>query len=188
MMTADVSGTYSEAPPAKRGTGVRVAAGVFGVVAVLLGGFLLLNPYEAARTLALLIGLTLVVGGCFEIGVAWDAQRRALAVLPGVLLVIGGVVTAFWPGVTLWTLAVLTGLSLILAGVGRVALAVVSRAEVPAWRWFALAGAVNVIVGVMAIAWPEATVLVLSVLLGLQIIGFGLILLVAALTGPRTTA
>ena len=40
----------------------------------------------------------------------------------------------------------------------------------------------------MAIAWPEATVIVLSVLLGLQIVAFGLILLVAALAGPRTTA
>jgi uncharacterized membrane protein HdeD (DUF308 family) len=83
---------------------------------------------------------------------------------------------------------VLTGLSLILDGVGRVALAVAERAEVNAWRWFVLAGALNVVVGVMAIAWPEATVLVLSVLLGLQIIAFGLILLVAALAGPRTTA
>jgi uncharacterized membrane protein HdeD (DUF308 family) len=90
--------------------------------------------------------------------------------------------------VTLWTVAVLTGLSLILDGVGRIALAFAGRAEVPAWRWFALAGALNVVIGVMAIAWPEATVIVLSVLLGLQIIGFGLVLLVAALAGPRTTA
>jgi uncharacterized membrane protein HdeD (DUF308 family) len=188
MMTADVSGTYADAPPAKRGTGVRLAAVIFGVAAVLLGGFLLLNPYEAARTLALLIGLALLVGGCFEIGVAWDAQRRSLAVLPGVVLVVGGVATAFWPEVTLWTVALLTGLSLILEGVGRVAVAVASRAEVAAWGWLALAGALNVVIGVMAIAWPEATVLVLSVLLGLQIIGFGLVLLVAALAGPRTTA
>jgi uncharacterized membrane protein HdeD (DUF308 family) len=155
---------------------------------VVLGGALLLHPYEAARTLALIIGLALLVGGCFEIGVTWDAQRRALAVLPGVILVVGGVATAFWPGVTLWTVAVLTGVSLILEGVGRVALAVAGRAEVNAWRWFALAGVLNVVVGVMAIAWPEATVLVLSVLLGLQIIGFGLVLLVAALASPRTTA
>jgi uncharacterized membrane protein HdeD (DUF308 family) len=188
MMTADVSGTYSEAPPAKRGAGARTAAGIFGVVAVLLGGYLLLHPYEAARTLALIIGLALVVGGCFEIGVAWDAQRRALAVLPGVVLVVGGIATAFWPDVTLWTVAVLTGLSLILDGVGRIALAVAGRAGVPAWRWFALAGALNVVVGVMAIAWPEATVIVLSVLLGLQIVFFGLVLTVAALAGPRTTA
>ena len=188
MMTADVSGTYSEAPPAKRGAGARTAAGIFGVIAVLLGGYLLLHPYEAARTLALIIGLALVVGGCFEIGVAWDAQRRTLAVLPGVVLVVGGMATAFWPDVTLWTVAVLTGLSLILDGVGRIALAVAGRAGVPAWRWFALAGALNVVVGVMAIAWPEATVIVLSVLLGLQIVVFGLVLTVAALAGPRTTA
>jgi uncharacterized membrane protein HdeD (DUF308 family) len=188
MMTADLSGAYSEAPPAKRGKGLRLAAGIVGVAVVLLGGTLLLHPYEAARTLALLIGLALVVGGCFEIGVAWDAHRRLLHVLPGVILVVGGVATAFWPGITLWTVAVLTGLSLILDGVGRVALAVAGRGESAGWRWLAVAGALNVVVGVMAIAWPEATVLVLSVLLGLQIIGFGLVLVVAALVGSRSSA
>ena len=188
MMTADVSGTYSEAPAAKRGGGLRLIAAVFGVAAVLVGGFLLFNPYEAARTLALLIGLALVVGGCFAIGVTWAGRRSVLAVLPGVILVVGGLATVFWPGITLWTVALLTGLSLILNGAGMVALAVAGRAESAGWPWFAVAGALNVVVGVMAIAWPEATVLVLSVLFGLQIIGFGLVLVVAALAGSRTSA
>ena len=188
MMTAGVSDDYSVAPHVTSGTGVRWAAGIFAAAAVLLGSILLLHPYEAARTLALFIGLALLVGGCLEIGVAWDAQPRALAVLPGVFLVVGGVATAVWPGATLWTVAVLTGVSLILGGLGRVALAVAGRSEVAGWRWFVLAGVLNVVIGVMAITWPETTVLVLSVLLGLQIIGFGLVLVVAAVAGSRTSA
>jgi uncharacterized membrane protein HdeD (DUF308 family) len=165
-----------------------VGLAVFGVAVVVVGGILLFNPYAAARTLALFIGLALLIGGSLEIAVAWGSDRRGLALIPGVLLVIGGLATAFWPGATLWTLAVLTGLSLVTSGLVRVALAFVGRAEIPGWGWLALAGAFNVLVGILAMAWPEATVLVLSLILGAQIIVFGLFLLVAAFMSSRAEA
>lgn len=186
-MTADVSSSYSGAPAKHSGIG-RVGLAVFGVAVAAIGGFLLFNPFAAARTLALLIGLALFVGGCLEIAVAWGSDRRGLAIIPGVLLVIGGLATAFWPGATLWTLAVLTGLSLLLHGITRVALAFMGRAEIPGWGWLALAGAFNILVGILALVWPEATVLVLSLILGAQILVFGLILLVAAFAGSKTYA
>jgi uncharacterized membrane protein HdeD (DUF308 family) len=158
---------------------------VFGIGAVVVGGVLLFNPFVAARTLALLVGLALVVGGCLEISLGWNSDRRAMAVLPGVVLVVGGLLAAFWPGATLWTLAVLTGVSLLVQGVGRTVLAFADRADIPGWGWLALAGAVNIIVGILALAWPQATVLVLSVILGAQILVFGVLLLVAAFTGAR---
>jgi uncharacterized membrane protein HdeD (DUF308 family) len=165
-----------------------VGLAVLGVAVVVVGGILLFNPYAAARTLALFIGLALLIGGALEIAVAWGSDRRGLAIIPGVLLVIGGLATAFWPGITLWTLAVLTGLSLVTSGIVRVALAFAGRSEIPGWGWLALAGAFNILVGVLAMAWPEATVLVLSLILGAQIIVFGLFLLVAAFTSSRVTA
>jgi uncharacterized membrane protein HdeD (DUF308 family) len=185
-MTAHVSSSYSGAPPAKRTARIGVAG--LGIAAVLVGGFLLFNPYTAARTLALLFGLALLIGGCLDIALAWSSDRRGLALVPGVILVIGGLLAAFWPGVTLWTLAVLTGLSLIVQGIARTALAFAGRAEIPGWGWVAVAGAFNIVVGILALAWPEATVLVLSLLLGAQIIVFGLFLLVAAFAGSRTNA
>lgn len=187
-MTADVSSSYSGAPPAKRSGVGRAALAVLGVAVLVVGGFLLFNPFAAARTLALLLGLSLLIGGCLEIAMAWGADRRGLAILPGALLVIGGVATAFWPGATLWTLAVLTGLSLLLHGVIRVALAFVGRAEIPGWGWLALAGAFNILVGILALVWPEATVLVLSLILGAQILVFGMLLLVVAFAGSRVEA
>jgi uncharacterized membrane protein HdeD (DUF308 family) len=187
-MTADVSSPYSGAPPAKRSGIGRAGLAVFGVAVVVVGGFLLFNPYEAARTLALLIGLALLVGGCLEIALAWGSGRRGLAILPGAVLVVGGLVTAFWPEATLWTLAVLTGLSLLIHGIGRLALAFLGRREIPGWGWYALAGAFNIVVGILALVWPQATVAVLSLILGVQVIVFGLFLLVAAFTGRRVDA
>src|SRR4051812_38482760 len=178
-MTANVSSPYPAATPARH-TGTRVAAGVCGVATVVIGVVLLFNPVAAARTLALLLGLAFVVGGLLEIAVGWAAEkRRWLTVALGAILVIGGILAVVWPGVTLTALAWITGLSLIIHGAARVGLAVVLRSETPSWGWLALAGAVNVLIGVVAIAWPQATVLVLSLILGAQVTVFGVLLLVA---------
>jgi uncharacterized membrane protein HdeD (DUF308 family) len=182
-MAANVSSPYTDATPSRH-TGIRVAVGLLGLAALVIGVVLLFNPVAAAHTLALLIGLAFVIGGLLEIAVGWDSRSRWASVVLGAILVIGGILAAVWPGVTLFTVAFITGLSLIVHGAVRVGVAVVERHEIPSWGWLALAGAVNVVIGVVAIAWPKATVLVLSVILGLQIAVFGLLLLCAAFVRP----
>ena len=187
-MTSNVSSSYADVTPSRH-TGMRVAVGVLGLAALVVGVVLLFNPVAAARSLALLLGLAFVIGGMLEIAVGWDAEKRRWGSFAiGAILIIGGVLAAVWPGVTLFTLALITGLSLILHGAARVGLAVVARDEIPGWGWLVLAGAVNIVVGVIAIAWPQVTVLVLSLILGAQIAVFGLLLLVAAFLHPGTRA
>jgi uncharacterized membrane protein HdeD (DUF308 family) len=191
-MTANVSGMYADASPSRRSghTGMRVVVGLLGAAPLVVGLVLLFNPVAAAHTLALLIGLAFVIGGALEIAVGWDSGRRWGSVVLGAILVVGGVLAAAWPGPTLFTVALITGLSLIAHGAVRIGVAVTAREEIPSWGWLALAGAVNVIAGVVAIAWPQATVFVLSLILGAQIAVFGLLLLAAAFMhpGPRATA
>jgi uncharacterized membrane protein HdeD (DUF308 family) len=186
-MSANVSSAHSDVTPSRH-TGLRVAVGLLGAAAVVVGVVLLFNPVAAARTLALLLGLSFVIGGLLEIAVGWTSRRRGTSVVLGAVLVIGGVLAAVWPGVTLFTLALITGLSLIIHGAARVGLAMMARHELEGWGWLVLAGAVNVVIGVLAIAWPEATVLVLSLILGAQIAAFGVLLLVFAFAHPDTTS
>jgi uncharacterized membrane protein HdeD (DUF308 family) len=182
-MAANVSSPHTDATPSRH-PGVRVAVGLLGLAALVVGIVLLFDPVAAARTLALLIGLGLVIGGLLELAIGWDSRSRWASVVLGAILVIGGILAAVWPGATLFTVAVITGLSLIAHGAVRVGVAVVARHEIPGWGWLALAGAVNVLIGVLAIAWPKATVFVLSFVLGLQIAVFGLLLLCAAFLRP----
>ena len=184
-MAADVSSPYGGAPSTGHSGPARTGMAVLGGAAVLLGIFLLFNPFAAVRTLALLLGLALVISGIMEIALGWESGKRVSSLVLGAILVVGGVLAAFWPEVTVWTLAVLTGVSLLVHGIARIAMAVVARSEIPGWGWLALAGAVNVVVGIFALAWPEATVLVLSVVLGLQVLLFGVLVLVAAFAGSR---
>ena len=188
-MTANVSSQYAGATPARHG-GMRVVIGLLGLAALVVGVVLLFNPVAAARTLALLLALSFVLGGLLEIAVGWDShQGRWASFILGGILVLGGVLVLAWPGITLAAIALVTGLSLIAHCAARVGLAVVRRHEVPGWGWFVLAGAVNVLIGVLAIAWPEATIRVLTLILGLQIAGFGLLLLIASfMSGGRQAA
>lgn len=188
-MTANVSSPYMDATPSRH-TGMRVLVGVLGAATLVVGIVLLFNPVAAAHTLALLIGLAFVLGGVLEIAMGWESRHRASTSALGVLLILGGILAAAWPGPTLYTVALVTGLSLITHGAVRVGVAVVARQEIPSWGWLALAGAVNIVAGVIAIAWPQATVFVLSLILGAQIAAFGLLLLIAAFmpTGSRATA
>jgi uncharacterized membrane protein HdeD (DUF308 family) len=186
-MTVSASSAYMGATPSKH-TGMRITAAVIGLATVLVGVVLLFNPVEAARTLALLLGLAFVLGGLLEVAVGWESRSRGASVVLGGILIVGGILAMVWPGVTLWALALITGLSLVIHGIARIVLAVVARHEIPGWPWLALAGAFGVLFGVLALAWPEATVLVLSLVLGAQICAFGLLLLAAAfLPSGRTS-
>ena len=178
-MTASVSSAYTGATPSKH-TGMRIATALVGLATVIVGVVLLFNPVGAARTLALLLGLAFILGGLLEIAVGWDSRSRWGSVVLGGILVAGGILAIVWPGVTLWVLALVTGLSLVLHGIGRIVLAVMGRHEIQGWPWLALAGGLGVFFGVLALAWPAATVLVLSLVLGAQITAFGLLLMAAA--------
>src|SRR3954454_14981520 len=74
-VTADVSSPYADAAPARH-TGLRVVVGLLGLAAVVVGIVLLIDPVAAARTLALLLGLSLVLGGLLEIAAGWESGRR----------------------------------------------------------------------------------------------------------------
>jgi uncharacterized membrane protein HdeD (DUF308 family) len=178
-MTASVSSPYTGATPSKH-TGMRIAVAVIGLATVVVGVVLLFNPVKAAHALALLIGIAFVLAGLLEIAIGWDSRSRWASVFLGGVLVVGGLLAMVWPGVTLWAIALITGVSLILHGIGRIALAFVARQEVQGWPWLALAGAFGVLFGILALAWPEATVLVLSLVLGAQITVFGVLLVAAA--------
>jgi uncharacterized membrane protein HdeD (DUF308 family) len=185
-MTANVSSPYAGAPSTGHSGPARTGMAVFGGAAVLVGIFLLVNPYAAVRTLALLLGLALVISGVMEIALGWETGKRASSAVLGAILVIGGVLAAFWPAVTVWTLAILTGVSLLLHGIGRIAMAFMERSEVSGWGWLSLAGALNVVAGIVALVWPEATVLVLSLILGFQVLAFGVCLLVVSFAWGRS--
>lgn len=142
-----------------------------GAVAAVLGLILMLDLFAAVTTLALLVALGLVVTGLDEL-VSAGRYHSTLGVVAGAVLVIGGLVAAVWPGITLWALAFVTGVALVVSGAARIAGALALRVE--GWGWLLFGGILSLVVGALALAWPEATILVLGLLLGVRMLLFGI--------------
>jgi uncharacterized membrane protein HdeD (DUF308 family) len=144
---------------------------LLGVASVVLGLLLVFDLFTAVRTLALLVAFGLIVNGLDEL-VAVGRYRSVLGVVAGIVLLVAGVLAALWPGITLWVLAVVAGLGLLISGVARILGALALRVE--GWGWLFLAGVLSVVAGVLALVWPDATILVLGLLLGLRLLLFGI--------------
>jgi len=144
---------------------------LLGAVSAALGVLLIFDLFTAVRTLALLVAFGLIATGLGEL-VSAGRYRSTLGMAAGVVLLVAGVVAALWPGITLWVLAVVAGIGLVISGVARIVGALALRVE--GWGWLLVGGILSVSVGFLAIAWPDATVLVLGLLLGVRMLFFGI--------------
>jgi uncharacterized membrane protein HdeD (DUF308 family) len=142
-----------------------------GAVSAVLGLILMLDLFAAVTTLALLVAAGLVVTGVGEL-ISAGRYRNTLGIVAGAVLVVGGVLAAVWPDITLWVLAVVVGVDLVIAGVARIMGALSLRVE--GWGWLLFGGVLSVVVGVLALFWPGATILVLGLLLGVRMLFFGI--------------
>jgi len=160
---------------------------LLGAALVVIGILLLANLAGAAFTLAILVGIGMIISGIDEIVQADRHVRRWPSWLLGALWIVVGVVAFAWPGVTLWALAVVFGIGLLITGVLEIFFAIRMRREMQCWYWALITGALAVVAGVMSLAWPDATVLVLAVLLGIYVLLRGLATLMFAF-GLRSLA
>jgi uncharacterized membrane protein HdeD (DUF308 family) len=147
-----------------------------GIAVMVLGVLLLANLFDAARTLALLVAIALAFQGIDEIVNAPRYRPRWPGYVLGVLYLITAVWAVMWPGITLWALAVVVGIGFVVTGVVELIMLVRFHHDLPYRQAFIALSLLTILVGVLALAWPEATILVLAVLLGARIFVEGLVL------------
>ena len=181
-----MSRTTARARRALRDLGDRLppwAAVVLGAAATALGAAVVLRPFASLAVLVVAVvaafaGLgvaALVADG----GAPPDARGpRALRVVRGLLFLALAVAVLVWPAPTIGVVALLVGVGLVVAGVLDVVDGVRSSGTD---RWARVAvGAASVLLGALALVWPDVTVLVVAVVLGVRLVLLGVRLLVAA--------
>jgi uncharacterized membrane protein HdeD (DUF308 family) len=99
----------------------RVLAVVFGVLALIAGTSLFLQPMRNLPALLIVLSLFWVVGGLIESiesvverGPGWGWE-----LVSGLLSIGAGVVAIVWPGITLFVIAVVAGVWMIMIGLMR---------------------------------------------------------------------
>jgi uncharacterized membrane protein HdeD (DUF308 family) len=111
-----------------RDEGNRALAAIVGVLGIIVGLILIRHPTHAVTALGLLIGIWLVAAGvirlirAFAVGISvlWHAAVAAVEIVAGIIIVSD-------PHIGYATLAVLTGIWLILNGIGLIGVGLASR-------------------------------------------------------------
>lgn len=110
--------------------------------------------------------------------------ERGFVLASAITAIVMGVIALFWPGVTLLTVALLFGAYLIVAGVFRLVLAITSTALGTGARWFiGILGVLVLVAGVIALANPAESLVVLALVIGIGWIVDGIASVVAGFTG-----
>ncbi|MFI2567570.1 lipase family protein [Cellulosimicrobium funkei] len=186
-----MSRTTARARRALRDLGDRLppwAAVVLGAAATALGAAVVLRPFASLAVLVVAVVAAFAVLGVAELvgdgGAPPDARGpRALRVVRGLLFLALAVAVLVWPAPTIGVVALLVGVGLVVAGVLDVVDGVRSSGTD---RWARVAvGAASVLLGALALVWPDVTVLVVAVVLGVRLVLLGVRLLVAGLRRAR---
>jgi uncharacterized membrane protein HdeD (DUF308 family) len=162
--------------------GSRITAYAIGAICLVAGIVLLFWPDRTWTVVARFIGIFLVVIGFGQAVEAVTTHRQGsywgLLLLRGVINLGVGIALVVWPSATVTVVVWLVGLDLVLTGI----LAFIVSFQVPKEMGrsaFLVQAVVTVVLGVLIMAWPDATLNVVSVILAALLIVFGLVMLVS---------
>lgn len=148
------------------------AVAVLAVACVVGGVALTLRPFTSVEVLVLFVGASAVLTGALALA-SHDPQPLMQRWLVGGGWIVLGVVILAWPGLTIETLAVLVGAGLVAHGVIGVVGALTGLVHDERTATV-LEGLTAIVFGVLALAWPDVTVLVVAVLFGARTVLFGI--------------
>ena len=149
----------------------------FGVLTLLAGIAVLAWPGRTLVVIAVLFGVQLIVTGIFRFVAAFAADdltggRVLLAVL-GVLSLIIGLYAVRHVLVTLLALALLLGIFWIVNGAVELFMAL-SHREMANRGWSAVMGILSIFAGIIVLAYPGISLLVLAVVLSVWLLFYGI--------------
>jgi pimeloyl-ACP methyl ester carboxylesterase/uncharacterized membrane protein HdeD (DUF308 family) len=156
---------------------------VVGVAAILVGAALTLRPFSSLDALTFFVAASLILAGVSELLGSAEADSPSADSVVGGLLLAAGIVAALAPGLTVGGIAIVVGIGMLLGGVARVSAGWRGHLEE---RYGALVGGLAAIVfGILALAWPDVTVLVVALLVGPVAIIYGARQVLLAARDPK---
>ena len=109
------------------------------------------------------------------------SQNWWLVVLRGVLAIVFGILAFVWPGVTWLTLIIMFGVYAIVDGIIAIVSGLSRSQETPRWWIFLVEGLLGIGAGIVALAWPGVTSLVLIYMIASWAIITGILEIAAAI-------
>jgi uncharacterized membrane protein HdeD (DUF308 family) len=158
---------------------------VRGLVAIAFGVLAILLPGLTVLALVLLYGAYALVDGLFALVAAFRGRARAGSrwwlALVGVLGIVAGIVTFFWPALTVLVLVTVIGAWSLARGLLEIVGAITLRKEIKNEWLLILHGAAAMLFGIVVLFRPAAGALALIWLIGALAIASGVLLVGFAL-------
>jgi uncharacterized membrane protein HdeD (DUF308 family) len=168
--------TTREAPNLFRHVWKSVLA--WGVLTLILGVVVLVWPGKSILVAAVLFGIYLLGSGIAQLifALTLDASggERALLFISGALSIVLGVLAFrhFEEGWPILLLAIWIGVAFIFQGVAETALAT-SYPQLPERGWHIFLGVLSIIAGMVVMAWPFSSIVMLAIVTGVWLVIIG---------------
>lgn len=151
-----------------------------GIISVVIGLLVIFFPHPTLLVIAMLFGIQLIAIGVFRFVAAFTTPDRsgwlrALSAVLAVLAFIVGIYLLRRPLLSLLVLAVLLGIFWIAHGVIEL-FAAIGDSGLPARAWVALSGILSIAAGAVVLAFPDLSLLILTLILGIWLVVYGVIL------------
>lgn len=156
----------------------------YGILTVLAGVAVLAWPSETLLVIAVLFGVQLIISGIFRFVGALASDdltggTRVMLALLGVLSIIIGLWAVRHAVLTLVALIVFLGIFWVINGLIEI-FAALSHRGMPDRGWSVLMGVLSAIAGIIVLAYPGLTLVGLAVILGIWLLVFGILEIMAA--------
>jgi uncharacterized membrane protein HdeD (DUF308 family) len=142
---------------------------VLGVLTIAAGIILILWPGPSLVTIAVIIGIFLLIDGIVDVvlAIVSKGEGRGLLAVLGVLSVIAGLICIKNPFSALAALVIIVGIWFVVAGVIRFIAAFSDHEQRGA---NIVIGILDIVAGIVVLAWPDLSLKALAVLTGIVFI------------------
>jgi uncharacterized membrane protein HdeD (DUF308 family) len=155
---------------------------VLGIASIAFGALLIFWPGRTITVVTTIIGLFMIVTGLVRFAVAvfdTDRENRWLLVIVGIMGVVLGVIIMRNPEETIRVVVLITAIFWLVAGMVDFFRGVTNR-SLPDASLRVVFGAMSALFGLVILVWPEITVGVFAVLMGVYVVVFGMLEVLAA--------
>jgi uncharacterized membrane protein HdeD (DUF308 family) len=151
-----------------------------GVLAILFGLMAWIWPGITLQVLTLIFAAYAFVDGIFTVTSAFSPARKAQRgwlLLEGVLEILAGIITFFWPAITILALLYIIAAYAFIGGILEIIFAIQVRRLINNEWLLILIGALSIIFSIMLVIFPGSSLLGFVWLIGIYAIMYGILLI-----------
>ncbi len=146
-----------------------------GILMLVIGVILLLWPGATVLSVCSILGWCLLVGGAVEIILGMTGNRSPAGTAGGAVSAIVGLVFITRPEIVISILPVVIGLALSAAGIGLLVSVIARRSFGTLATMKIIGGTITLVVGLILMFHPLTSVKLLTVVLGIVLIYYGIL-------------